>query len=119
MYNHDKRKFARLGGCVMLLLSALVLLAGSLPGVRPELAGTRSEWFLQGGITAELETPRGELRATPPPPLATAKRKPGHPAVPGRWKSPASRSNSVSPQESSWSTSPAGPSHWKASASLS
>ena len=65
MYNHDKRKFARLGGCVMLLLSALVLLAGSLPVVRLELAGTRSEWFLQGSITAELETPTGELRTTP------------------------------------------------------
>lgn len=62
MYDRDKKKFARLYACVMLLLSAMLLLVSSIPVVRLELGGDRSEWFRNGSYTANIEDVTGELR---------------------------------------------------------
>ena len=62
MYERGKKKFARLYACVMLLLSAMLLLVSSIPVVRMELGGERSEWFRNGSYTGSMEDMPGELQ---------------------------------------------------------
>lgn len=62
MYEREKKKFARLYACVMLLLSAMLLLVSSIPVVRMELGGERSEWFRNGSYTGSMEDMPGELQ---------------------------------------------------------
>ncbi len=62
MYERGKKKFARLYACVMLLLSAMLLLVSSIPVVRMELGGERSEWFRNGSYTGSMKDMPGELQ---------------------------------------------------------
>ena len=61
MNKGKKRKFARLYACVMLLLSALLLLISCIPIIRVDLTDEPSEWFLKGSFTGTRPPVSGEL----------------------------------------------------------